>query len=75
MQHKENHCATVENSLQYIRELKLALKGENMKLDSVLVGVLAIVAGVLVLWMPSILSWVVGIFLIVYGIVALTGKR
>jgi len=36
-----------------------------MKTDNLLVGILAIVAGVLVLWMPSILTWVVGLFLIV----------
>ncbi|HAV10670.1 MAG TPA: DUF3096 domain-containing protein [Dehalococcoidia bacterium] len=46
-----------------------------MKTDNLLVGILAIVAGVLVLWMPSILTWVVGLFLIVYGILTLAGKR
>jgi len=46
-----------------------------MKTNSMLTGVLAIVAGVLVLLMPSILKWVAGIFLIVYGIILLSGKR
>ena len=34
-------------------------------------GILAIVAGVLVLAMPSFLKWIVALFLIVYGILNL----
>ena len=46
-----------------------------MKSDSVLVGVLAIIAGVLILfgWLP--LAVVVGLFLIVFGIVTLIRRR
>jgi len=57
------------------KKYKSDQRGRNMKTDSILVGILAIVAGVLVLWMPAMLTWIVGIFLIVYGIVTLAGKR
>ena len=35
-------------------------------------GIIAIIAGILVLVKPKILAWVVGIYLIVFGISALT---
>jgi uncharacterized membrane protein HdeD (DUF308 family) len=38
-------------------------------------GLVAIVAGIIVLVWPAILAWVIGIFLIVYGILILLGKR
>jgi uncharacterized membrane protein len=46
-----------------------------MKLSGTAIAILAIIAGVLILsnWLP--LQWVIGIFLIVWGIVALTGKK
>ena len=45
-----------------------------MKIDSVLLGILAIVAGVLILvgWLP--LAIVVGLFLIVFGIITLVRR-
>lgn len=46
-----------------------------MKLGGgLMMGVIAIVAGILILVMPSILGWVVGIFLIVWGILAILGR-
>ena len=46
-----------------------------MKMDSMVLGILAIVAGVLILfgWLP--LAVVVGVFLIVFGIVILIKRR
>jgi uncharacterized membrane protein HdeD (DUF308 family) len=38
-------------------------------------GLVAIVAGIIVLVWPAILAWVIGIFLIVYGILILLGKK
>ncbi len=35
------------------------------------VGIAAIIAGVLILVWPAILNWVVGIFLIIWGILAI----
>jgi hypothetical protein len=46
-----------------------------MKMSGTVIAILAIIAGVLILfgWLP--LQWVIGIFLIVWGILALTGKK
>lgn len=46
-----------------------------MKMDSMVLGILAIVAGVLILfgWLP--LAVVIGAFLIVFGIVTLIRRR
>jgi hypothetical protein len=40
-----------------------------------IVGILAIIAGVLVLWGYVSIGLVIGIFLIVYGIIVLAGRR
>jgi uncharacterized membrane protein HdeD (DUF308 family) len=38
-------------------------------------GIIAIVAGIIVLINPAIIAWVIGIFLIVYGILMILGKK
>jgi len=38
------------------------------------VAIIAIVAGILILVLPGLMQWVVGIFLIVWGALALMGK-
>jgi len=43
--------------------------------DNVLMGLIAIVAGVLVLAWNDALQWIVGIFLIVWGAYGLLGKK
>ena len=40
----------------------------------VIIGLLAIVAGVLVLVKPDFVQWSIGIFLIVWGVLAIMGK-
>ena len=45
-----------------------------MPKKSILMGILAIVAGLLVLIWPDLVRWVIGIFLIVWGVLAVTGK-
>ena len=40
-----------------------------------LMGLIAIVAGIIVLAVPAIIQWIIGIFLIVYGILILLGKK
>jgi uncharacterized membrane protein HdeD (DUF308 family) len=45
-----------------------------MKRGGLLVGIIALVAGILVLVWPGILAWVIGIFLIVWGILAILGR-
>ena len=43
--------------------------------NKVFMGILAIVAGIIVLIWPAIIAYVIGIFLIVYGILILIGKK
>ena len=44
-------------------------------MSKMVMGLLAIVAGLIVLIFPAIIQWVIGIFLIVYGILILLGKK
>ena len=41
----------------------------------VAMGIIAIVAGVLVLIWPELVRWIIGIFLIVWGVLALMNRR
>ena len=38
-------------------------------------GIIAVIAGILILVVPAILGWIVGIFLIVNGILLILGKK
>ena len=38
-------------------------------------GIIAIIAGILILILPQIIGWIVGIFLIVNGILLMLGKK
>ena len=42
--------------------------------SGVVMGIIAIVAGVLVLIWPELVRWIIGIFLIVWGVLAITNK-
>ncbi len=44
-------------------------------LSKIVIGIIAIVAGILILVLPDLLRWIVGIFLIVWGIVSMLGKK
>jgi len=44
-------------------------------LSKIVLGVIAIVAGLLILVFPELLRWIVGIFLIVWGIFTMLGKK
>jgi uncharacterized membrane protein HdeD (DUF308 family) len=48
---------------------------KSISINGVAMGVLAIVAGVLVLIWPELVRWIIGIFLIVWGILAVMNKR
>jgi uncharacterized membrane protein HdeD (DUF308 family) len=41
------------------------------KVSGWLMGILSIIAGILVIWMPGLLAWIIGIYLIVIGILAI----
>ena len=42
--------------------------------NKMVMGIIAIIAGILVLVFPAILGWIIGIFLIVNGILLIVGK-
>jgi uncharacterized membrane protein HdeD (DUF308 family) len=43
--------------------------------NKLLMGIIAIVAGIIILIWPAILAWVVAIILIVYGILMILGRK
>ncbi|MGB8706557.1 MAG: DUF3096 domain-containing protein [Dehalococcoidia bacterium] len=47
---------------------------KSITISGVAMGVLAIVAGVLVLIWPDFVRWILGIFLIVWGVLAVINK-
>lgn len=44
-------------------------------LSKMVLGIIAIVAGVLILVWPNLLGWIVAIFLIIWGILTIMGKK
>jgi len=44
-------------------------------LSKIVLCVIAIVAGLLILVFPDLLRWIVGVFLIVWGILTMLGKK
>jgi cytochrome c biogenesis protein CcdA len=47
----------------------------DMRMSNMTMAILAIIAGVLVLVWPDLMRWIVGIFLIVWGLLTLLGKK
>ena len=43
----------------------------SITISGVIMGILAIVAGILILVWPTFVQWILGIFLIVWGVLAL----
>jgi hypothetical protein len=50
-------------------------KGSGIHISGTVIGILAIIAGVLILFNWLSLSLIIGIFLIVYGILELVGRK
>ena len=48
---------------------------KSISVSGVAMGILAIVAGLLVLIWPDLVQWSIGIFLIVWGILAIINRR
>lgn len=44
-------------------------------LSKTVVAIIAIVAGIIILVWPELMRWVIGIFLIVWGVMTLMGKK
>jgi uncharacterized membrane protein HdeD (DUF308 family) len=51
------------------------LETKNVSINSLAMGILALVAGVLVLIWPELVRWIIGIFLIVWGVLAIMNKK
>ncbi len=47
---------------------------KSITISGAAMGILAIVAGILILIWPSFVQWIIGIFLIVWGILAVINK-
>lgn len=43
--------------------------------NKMVMGIVAIVAGIIVLIWPAIIAWIIGILLIVYGVLKILGKK
>ena len=43
--------------------------------SGMVMGIIAIVAGVLILIWPELVRWIIGIFLIVWGVLAIVNKK
>jgi uncharacterized membrane protein HdeD (DUF308 family) len=64
---------TYKPTLEYIRFNQPTGKDGDMGLSAIsglIGGILAIIAGIVVLIKPQIIAWVIGIFLIIFGISA-----
>jgi uncharacterized membrane protein HdeD (DUF308 family) len=48
---------------------------KNISISGLAMGILAIVAGLLVLIWPELVRWIIGIFLIVWGVLAIVNKK
>lgn len=48
---------------------------KNIAITGLAMGILAVVAGVLVLIWPEFVRWIIGIFLIVWGILAIINRK
>lgn len=51
------------------------ISGKNISISGLAMGILAVVAGILVLVLPDLLRWVIGIFFIVWGILAIINHQ
>jgi len=47
---------------------------KSIIISGVTMGILAIVAGILILVWPSFIQWILGVFLIVWGVLAVINK-
>jgi uncharacterized membrane protein HdeD (DUF308 family) len=48
---------------------------KSISISGVAMGVLAIIAGLLVLIWPELVRWIIGIFFIVWGVLAIMNKK
>ena len=48
---------------------------KSIPVSGIAIGILAVVAGLLVLIWPELVRWTIGIFLIVWGVLAITNRK
>ena len=48
---------------------------KSISISGMVMGILAIVAGLLVLVWPELVRWIIGIFLIVWGVLAIINRK
>ncbi len=48
---------------------------KSISVSGMAMGILAIIAGLLVLIWPELVRWIIGIFLIVWGVLAIINRR
>ncbi len=48
---------------------------KSISISGVVMGIIALVAGLSVLVGPELVRWIIGVFLIVWGVVAIMHKR
>ena len=51
------------------------MKLKSISMSGVIIGIVAIVAGLLVLIWPDLVRWIIGIFLIVWGVLTLINRK
>jgi uncharacterized protein len=47
----------------------------NLSISGLAMGILAVIAGLLVLIWPELVRWIIGIFLIVWGVLAIVNRK
>jgi uncharacterized membrane protein HdeD (DUF308 family) len=58
-----------------LKEVYMSKKIMSVSVSGLAMGILAVIAGVLVLIWPEFVRWIIGIFLIVWGILAIIDRK
>ncbi len=51
------------------------MKTKSISVSGVTMGILAIVAGLLVVIWPELVRWIIGLFLIAWGVLAIVNRK
>lgn len=52
----------------------ISISGKNISISGLAMGILGVIAGILVLIWPDFVRWIIGIFLIVWGVLAIIDR-
>ena len=53
----------------------ISMDTKNISISGLTMGILAVIAGILVLALPDLVRWIIGIFFIVWGILAIVNYK